>query len=261
MNQDQIKDMLLRLAETSLEFSVTMTGKKSKKVNGLYKPDTHEILLHNKNFSDDNELVYTAIHEYAHHLQCESEGVFMTARAHTAAFWARFHSLLEKAEKQGIYRIGVEKSGELQALTEEIRKKYLAENGKLMNELGSLLAKAMVLCKEAGVRYEDYIDRVLCLPRTAAKTVMKVSALELNPTIGFDAMKIIASQPSAEKRAAAFEQFKAHRSPDSVKVALAKKPEEEDPKERLEKEKRRIEKTIRQLQSRLEQVEETLSAL
>jgi predicted ribosome quality control (RQC) complex YloA/Tae2 family protein len=259
MNQDQIKELLLKLENTELDFSVTMTGKKSKKVNGLYKPDSREILLHNKNFDEDNQLIYTAIHEYAHHLQCESDGVLRGARSHTAAFWARFHGLLEKAEAEGLYRIGVEKSDALAALTEEIRSKYLATNGKLMNELGHLLAKAQALCKDAGVRYEDYVDRVLCMPRTAAKTAVRVSSLDVNPALGYDTMKIVASQPTPERRAAAERQFTAHRSPDSVKVNLAKKAEDEDPKQRLEKEKRRLEKTIAMLRSRLDQVEQSLS--
>jgi hypothetical protein len=260
MNQDQIKTLLLGLENTELDFSVTMTGKKSRKVNGLYKPDTREILLHNKNFPDDNQLVYTAIHEYAHHLICERDGVLQSAKSHTMAFWACFHELLERAEKKGLYSIGVDKSEALAKLTEEIRTKYLAQNGKLMNELGQLLIKAHVLCNDAGVRYEDYVDRVLCLPRTAAKTAMRVSSLDVNPALGWETMKVVASQPTPEKRAEAERQFTAHRSPDSVKVNLARNAEDEDPKERLEKEKRRLEKTIAMLKSRLDQVEQTLSA-
>ena len=261
MNQDQIKELLVGLENTELDFTVTMTGKKSKKVNGLYKPDTREILLHNKNFADDNQLVYTAIHEYAHHLQCDHDGALRKARSHTVDFWARFHGLLEKAEKAGLYSIGIDKSEELSKLTEEIRSRYLAENGKLMNELGHLLAKAHVLCNDAGVRYEDYIDRVLCLPRTAAKTAIRVSSLQVNPALGYETMKIVASQPTPEKRMAAEQQFSAHRSPDAVKVNLSRKAEDEDPKERLEKEKKRLEKTIVMLQSRLDQVEQSLSNL
>lgn len=259
MNQDQIKELLLSLENTELDFTVTLTGKKSKKVNGLYKPDTREILLHNKNFDDENQLIYTAIHEYTHHLQCEHDGVLRTARSHTAAFWARFHELLEKAEQKGLYHIGVEQSDELNALTEEIRTKYLAENGRLMNELGKLLAKAQVLCKNAGIRYEDYIDRVLCIPRTAAKTAVRVSSFDLNPSLGYETMKIVAAQPTPEKRIAAEQQFIARHSPDFVKVNLARKLEDEDPKDRLEKEKRRLEKTIAMLKSRLDQVEQSLS--
>lgn len=256
-----IKELLLKLQNTDLDFTVTMTGKKSKKVNGLYKPDTREILLHNKNFDDDNQLIYTAIHEYAHHLQCERDGGLHSPRSHTTSFWARFHELLEKAEKSGKYAIGVEKSSELASLTEEIRGKYLAENGKLMKELGSLLAKAQVLCKNAGVRYEDYIDRVLCLPRSAAKTAVRISALDVNPAFGYDAMKIVASQTTPEKRNAAEKLFGARRSPDVVKVSLSGDVDSEDPKDRLEKEKKRLEKTIALLKSRLDQVKQSLSNL
>jgi hypothetical protein len=261
MNQDQIKDLLLKLENTDIDFSVTMTGKKSRKVNGLYKPDTREILLHNKNFDDENQLIYTGIHEYAHHLQCVHDGVLRSSRSHNSTFWARFHTLLEKAEKTGIYRIGVEKSDELSALTEEIRKKYLAENGRLMKDLGNLLVKAQILCKEANVRYEDYIDRVLCLPRSAAKTAMRVSSLDVNPSFGYETMKIVAAQTTPEKRVAAETLFSARRSPDAVKVNLAKEAGDEEPKERLEKEKKRLEKTIVMLKSRLDQVEQSLSNL
>ena len=68
MNNDQIKEILLSIEETDIDFTVTMSGKESKKVNGLYKPDNHEIILHNLNFKSDNQLIYTAIHEYTHHL-------------------------------------------------------------------------------------------------------------------------------------------------------------------------------------------------
>ena len=61
MNNDEIKERLLKLEETSIDFTVTMSGKESPKVNGLYKPETHEIILHNKNFKSDNQLIYTAI--------------------------------------------------------------------------------------------------------------------------------------------------------------------------------------------------------
>ncbi|MEE0886536.1 MAG: hypothetical protein UIB61_06495 [Treponema sp.] len=68
MTNEKIKDILLSLEKTDLDFSVTQTGRVSKKVNGLYTPATFEILLHDKNFNTENELIYTAIHEYTHHL-------------------------------------------------------------------------------------------------------------------------------------------------------------------------------------------------
>ena len=69
MNQDQVKEILLRLNEDVEEFFVIFSGKQSNKVNGLYHPDTREIILHNRNFENDQLLMYTAIHEFAHHVR------------------------------------------------------------------------------------------------------------------------------------------------------------------------------------------------
>ena len=40
MNQDQTKELLMRLEPQAPEFQLLFTGKSSKKVNGLYKPET-----------------------------------------------------------------------------------------------------------------------------------------------------------------------------------------------------------------------------
>ena len=266
MNQDQIKAMLLDIEESKLEFSVTLTGKESKRVNGLYKPDTCEILLHNKNFTSDNQMIYTAIHEYAHHLLNEekleeSAGLKPSyQRVHTNQFWARFHGLLEVAEEKGYYVIGLENSPELAELTEDIRKNYLEANGRLMQEFGQLLAKAYKLCQDAGIRYEDYIDRVLKMPRCAATSITKVAAAQVNPALGFENIKLVASMPQG-KRQDAEEQLLGGHSPDSVRAMMKKKAESVDQKTKLEQEKKRLEKTIQQLTSRLEFVEESLASL
>ena len=86
MNQDQVKSLLLRLDRDAEEFSVTFSGKKSKKVDGLYKPDGREIIIHNENFANDNALIYTAIHEFAHHLHFTGSAAPTSCRAHTEPF-------------------------------------------------------------------------------------------------------------------------------------------------------------------------------
>ncbi|MFC1238546.1 hypothetical protein ACFGOO_03840 [Treponema vincentii] len=260
MNQDQVKEILLQIEESGLEFSVTFTGKASKKVNGLYKSDTHEILLHNKNFSVDNELLYTAIHEYTHHRLCELDGT-RSGRVHTQRFWSYFHRLLQKAEEKGLYKIAVEESPELLELTDTIRTTIMAEDGKLMKELGRLLSKARVLCKQAGVRYEDYIDRVLCLPRASAATIEKIHAFDVKPELGYEAMKVVANIANPDKRAAAEDLFLQKHSPAFVRDSVKNKPQDEDPRRKLENEKRRIERTIVSLQARLNELEDTLAKM
>jgi hypothetical protein len=267
MNQDEVKKMLLDIERATMDFSVVFTGKKSKKVNGLYKYDTFEILLHNKNFSTDGELVYTAIHEYTHHLEHErtleqnggKEPVTRT-RFHNTDFWARFHHLLEIAGQKKYYSLNDESSPELSAITKAIQK-ITRENGEAMRELGSLLAKAQAVCKKENVRYEDYIDRVLRLPRNAARSLAKIAEYQIDPALGYDNMKFVASIPTEEKRRTAEARFLAGKTPDTVRGEVKKDAKKDDPKELLEQEKRRIERTIRTLTARLQQVEENLAKL
>jgi hypothetical protein len=268
MNQDQVKDKLLAVEDAPLDFTVVFSGKKSKKVNGLYKPATREIIIHNRNFQDgsggkdaagDNLLIYTAIHEYAHHLHACARGGHLSPRAHTAEFWAILHGLLEKAEEKKIYKNVFSGSKELDELTATIRKKYLTENGNLVKELGQLLLKAHELCSAIGGRYEDYIDRVLRIPRQAASLAVRMHQYNLNPQTGADNMRFLAGIPNEEKRLAAENSLLTGKSPDTVKTALRQKDVDEDPRLRLEKEKGRLERTIASLTKRLEEVEKELA--
>ena len=275
MNQDQVKQKLLAIEEASIEFTVVFSGKISKKVNGLYKPDTREIIIHNKNFSggsggkeaEDNLLIYTAIHEYAHHLHASARGGSLSARAHTAQFWAILHRLLEKAEKKKIYKNVFAESKDLEELTGIIKKKYLEENGNLVKELGQLLLKAQGLCFAIGGRYEDYIDRILCIPRQAASLAVKMYQYNLKSETGADNMRFLAGIRNEETRLAAEAALLEGKSPDTVKTAIRQKGKLEDedalpaysPKENLEKEKARLERTISSLEKRLKEVITELS--
>lgn len=269
MENEKIKDMLLDIQESKLEFSVVQSGKESKRVNGLYKPDTREIVLHNKNFKTDSQLVYTAVHEYTHHLINEEriqenggKEPPREMRVHTKYFWAKFGALLEVAEEKGYYSINIADSPELETLTKEIREKYIEPNGHLMIEFGRALVKAQSLCDDANIRYEDYLDRVLQLPRNTAKSVQKVSVLpDSDASMGFDNMKIVASVKKSDERAKVQEAIKAGKSPDGVIAMMKKKAKDVDPKAKLEKERERLTKTINELTHRLEFVEESLASM
>ncbi|HAO31124.1 MAG TPA: hypothetical protein DCQ43_07260 [Treponema sp.] len=269
MENEKIKDMLLDIQDSQLEFTVVQSGKESKRVNGLYKPDTREIILHNKNFKTDNEMVYTAVHEYTHHLINEEQIIENGGKdppnqrvSHTNYFWAKFASLIEIAEKKGYYKIDISVSPELEELTKEIREKYIVPNGQLMIGFGKALMKAHTLCEDCNIRYEDYVDRVLQIPRTAAQSVARVGTLpDEDAQLGYDNMKIIAGIKKADDRAKAQDAFKKGKSPDSVIALMKKKAENTDPREKLEKERARLTKTINELTQRLEYVEESLAHL
>jgi len=262
MNQDTVKEKLLAIEDAPLEFSLVFSGKKSKKVNGLYKPNTREIILHNRNFQSDsagqNLLLYTAIHEYAHHLHACSRGGTLSARAHNSEFWAIFHALLEKAEAKKIYNDVFAVSPELLKLTDLIRDKYLKNNGSLVKEMGKQLLKAHELCTGIGVRFEDYVDRMLRIPRTAANMAMKMFEYDITPEVGADNMRFLAGIRDSDNRKAAETALIKGKSPDTVKIQLKNKDKEEDPVVLLEKEKARLERTIETLGKRLEEVKREL---
>jgi hypothetical protein len=263
MNQDKVKEKLLAIEDAPLEFSLIFSGKKSSKVNGLYKPQSREIIIHNRNFTPDdtgqNLLLYTAIHEYAHHLHSCSRGGSLSPRAHNSEFWAIFHALLEKAEDKKIYNDVFSVSPELLKLTELIRSKYLKNNGELVKEMGKALLKAHDLCTGIGVRFEDYVDRMLRIPRTAANMAIKMFEYDIAPEVGADNMRFLAGIRDGGERKAAETALIKGKSPDTVKIQVRNKDREEDPLERLEKEKARLERTIASLNKRLEEVKRELT--
>ena len=263
MNQDKIKEKLLSIEDAPLEFSLVFSGKKSKKVNGLYKPQSREIIIHNRNFTPDdagqNLLLYTAIHEYAHHLHACSRGGVLSPRAHNSEFWAIFHELLEKAQVKKIYKDVFNASPELLKLTETIRVKYLKNNGELVKEMGGHLLKAHDLCAGIGVRFEDYVDRMLRIPRTAANLAIKMFEYDIAAEVGADNMRFLAGIRDSGDRQAAEKALIRGKSPDTVKIMTKKKDmEDEDPVQLLEKEKTRLERTISSLNKRLDEVKKEL---
>jgi hypothetical protein len=265
MTNEKIKETLLSIEDSAVDFSVTQSGKRSKKVHGLYKPDTREIIIHNKNFEkpggvDENQLLYTAIHEYAHHQHACLRGGTLSARAHSSEFWAIFHELLGKAEAKDIYKNAFNESRELRELTGKIRENYLKPSGELLKEFGALLMQAYDLCGKEGLRFEDYVDRVLCIPRTASKLALNINGLDIKSETGVDNMKFLAGIRNKDARAEAQESLLSGKSPDSVKAALKKQAARPvDKRTMLEKEKARLERTIQTLENRLTAIEQELS--
>ena len=95
-------------------------------------------------------------------------------------------------------------SPELEELTKEIKEKYIEPNGRLMQEFGKTLIKAHSLCEQSGIRYEDYLDRILQIPRNTAKTATLVGTLPTEDAIfGLDNMKLVASIKKPDERAKA----------------------------------------------------------
>ena len=262
MNQEQVKDKLLQIETVREDFTVTFSGKHSNKVNGLYYPDRKEIILHNKNFTEDNQLMYTAIHEYAHHVQFMKATAPVSTRAHTIQFWNIFHTLLFKAEEMGIYSNVFESQAEFRELTAKIKNDYMIKNGYLMKEFGSLLMEARELCRKYNANFEDYVDRILGLHRNEAKIMIKTHALDINPEMGYENMKMVARIPDEDLRKGVEQAyFGDNMSLDMIKAGLKPDKEFETRLRFLETEKERIEQSLERLTARLVKVERDIDAI
>ncbi len=259
MNQDQVVEKLLQLDDTVEDFTVTFSGKTSKKVDGLYKPDSREILIHNKNHGSDNALMYTAIHEFAHHIHFSTSPKPVTSRSHTTQFWNILHRLLNKAEELGIYVNVFETENEFIELTREIKAKYLHENGQLMKEFGGIIARAYELCIEYNASFDDYMDRVLGLHRATAKKIMKFHTQDLNPEIGYENMKIVAGISDDDVRGLAQEAFLEGQSPDMVKEQFTSRELPDSRLEWLKLERERLERSLEKLTVKLAKVEQQIN--
>lgn len=262
MNEDHVKTKLIEIEEPAEDFTVTFSGRMSKKVDGLYYPDKKEILIHDRNFTENNQLIYTAIHEYAHHIQFCKTTAPVSSRAHTVDFWSIFHRLLFAAEEKGVYNNVFDTIPEFQELTERLRRDYLTRNGELMKEFGRLLLEAQELCRMHHASFEDYVDRVLRLHRSEAKTIMKTFTLDIKPEIGYENMKTVAKVRDEDARAGVETAFMENFfTPDMVKAEMSRKEQFDSRLSFLEAERERLEQSLDKLTARLARVERDIDAI
>jgi len=258
MNQDRVKEILLSIEEPIEDVAVIFSGKTSKKVHGLYKPESREIIIHNRNFSEDHGLIYTAIHEYAHHIHFTYSDKPVSTRSHTDQFHSILHSLLEKAEKNGFYTNPFDSDKRFIELTEKIKKKFISKNGSLMQEFGAMLMQAQELCRDTETSFEDYVDRVLGIHHKSAKSLVKVSAFNFDPEIGYENMQVLSRIKDPEKRHEAEAAIKKGASQQKVKTSYTKPAKEKTKQEQLVSERKRIERTLEKLKTRLEEIDKEM---
>jgi hypothetical protein len=260
MNQDDVKKNLLRLYDCAEDFTLIFSGKKSLKVNGLYKPDKREIIIHNRNFENteigNNLLFYTAIHELAHHIQF-TELHQKSVRSHTALFFATSDDLVDIAEKKGIYKMPIDE--DTQKLIDE-SKEISREIAALQRKLGQVLLRLHETCEKKGIRYEDVIERKAQIARQTAKKAKKAYNLNLSGEIGVDIQEAAIKERDEEKIEAIVHAGQKGKSIDQAKRAVAKPIDQEDETVSLVKEKRRIEHTIASLSRRLEEITEQIQS-
>ncbi|MDR1362654.1 MAG: hypothetical protein LBJ35_01195 [Spirochaetaceae bacterium] len=250
LNGQEVKEELGKLYETKEKYTVVFSGKKSGKINGLYKPACCEIVIHDKNFENDNLLMYTAIHELAHHIQNTERGE-KTTRAHTNLFWAVFYDLVDKAEEAGIYAPDIDE--DMKKLIEEARD-ISKETARLQRKLGEVIIKINEACGKKGLRTEDIVERRAQISR--AGMIRAAAARNLGDCgVGADIQEEAAREKNSEKRAAIIRSGRAGKSVAQIKYERADAREVKTNEiERLTLERGRINRTIEALKDRLEEI-------
>jgi hypothetical protein len=262
MNQDQVKEKLLQLRGDVSDFTLLFSGKQSNRVDGLYKPETKEIIIHNKNHETDNEIIYTAIHEFAHHIQFEENHILRNAKSHSTTFWTIFHKLLYEAEQKGIFTNFFKSDDEFVELTRSIKENYLSKHGNLMKEFGNLLLKAMELCQKKNVSFEDYLSRELLMNKSDVHNIIKISQTGIDPSIGYDNMVMLSKIKDEDKKNRMEESLLNNTvTPEIIKEEIKKEKRPADRLEFLMSEKVRLERTIQTLESNLKSVKEKIEEI
>ena len=245
MDNDEIKKALSKLYDCKTDFTVIMTGKKSSRVNGLYKQNTCEILLNNRNFKTQNELMYTAVHELTHHVLITEKGV-KSAKSHSGIFWATFYDLLDKAIENGFY--SRTRSDETKALIDEAKEiqKSLIE---LQKRLGAVITKIHGSCMQMTRNKAHELQKIQGNDNDNSDEIIKAVNFARDPMIKTAAQQA-ADNGATVQQVKAIAQQKVKATDDDL----------ENP-EQLLREKKRLESTIARLSDRLVQVEETLLSM
>jgi len=257
MNQDQVKEKLLKLHDCTEDFKVIFSGKKSNTVNGLYKENT--IIIHNRNFAGDeageNLLFYTAMHELAHHIQF-TEYKQKSSRAHTQLFYAILDDLVDIAEKKKLYSTRIDQ--ETQEIIDEARD-ISCQIAELQRKLGLVLIRLNEKCEKTGIRFDDVIERKAQISLKTVKQSTKAHNLNLPEEIGSDIQEAAIRERDEDKRDAIIHAAQKGKSVAQAKRETTTRPvEHEDETVSLVKEKKRIERTISSLSRRLGELEEQL---
>lgn len=174
MNQDSVKERLQAVRPVpGVEFTVVFSGKTSKKVNGCFHPENLQIIIHNRNFADDNSLLYTAFHEYAHLIQHIETG----KTGHNKQFWAIFNALLDKAADLGLWS-HPENNHDVTEIIGSIQG-LLKQHAAIESKIGNSLCELQKICDAHQIRSEVIIDRDLKLNRRTAERFKKAMVYEL----------------------------------------------------------------------------------
>jgi len=254
MHEIEIKQFLTELNSGTPNFEVLFSGKKSKKIDGLYYPSKKEILLHNLNFISDAFLLYTAMHEFAHHIHFTTSLTATKSNGHSTEYWAIFHELLFIAEKKGMWQNPLK--NECTSLL-QIHTQYSELSNKFANEV----AKLSVREKDQSLFF-DYMTRILKISKKEVKALLKVDFLkiDLKDTWIGSALKVVATKKCEDWMIDSLKEGQPE-TIETLKVKMSNEVDYKSEKELLEQQEQSLLTRIQKAQNELDSVRNKLNKI
>lgn len=171
LSESELKALLLAVRESE-DFSLYYTGKKSRRVDAKYYFEKKEIMVNELNFDNNAELIYSSLHEYAHHIQNTES--FIKDTPHDLEFWKIFHKLLYTAEEKELY------SNCCHSEFREPFKRLIAANEEF-NKANLKFFEAIdefrnILGKENFNQFIDCSERLIKIPRGEVKKIIAAAS-------------------------------------------------------------------------------------
>jgi hypothetical protein len=156
----KIKEILTTIKKPKHSFEVIIKNEKSarkygRRCSGCYNYSKSEITLYLPNFNNNNELIKTAIHEYAHHFMHSSI-------KHQTEFWECFFEFLEIADCKGLYSCNIDSCEKLKKITSIINEYNMIKTGKLFKKGAKGIINLLnTLCIKNNIYFEYYCVKYL----------------------------------------------------------------------------------------------------
>ena len=158
-NEQEIRKILTTIRKPDSKyndyFEIFILKEKNEKLNAYYNRSKNKIVFYLFNYKNNNDLIRSAIHEYAHYFMPGWVG-------HAREFWNYYFELLEIAEMKGFYSCNIEKSDKLKQITAIIIKHNLIKTKKIFrNKLNLIFPIIIKLCDEININFQHYTVKYL----------------------------------------------------------------------------------------------------
>ena len=257
LNPGMLKRKLLQIQKVSEDFTIEYEGK-HKTIDGLYRPETCTIVIYDENHVDDNGIIYTALHELAHHVDITTSIKPRKKQLHNTRFKSIFYGMLNDAERKKLYINPYENNPMFLNMKFKLDD-LMTSIGDAKKRMGVLLQEVYELCVDNNMPFDDFMERQMQIDMKKAQHLLMLPSLSITVSkVCFDNHKILCSAKDERKRKKALVLLENDKSPAIVKETVK---ENDDPATTLDYLRKEREKLINELDRKSAKLEEIEAAI